>query len=68
MPTEMHGPSLHLLGQPHALLAVSDCEVFDIRTMCVPDGELLFGLARRITPNIANLLPRNVNRSQVHGH
>ncbi|CAL8101186.1 unnamed protein product [Orchesella dallaii] len=43
----------------------SSLEKFDIKAMIPGDGETLFQLARKISPNIAYFLPRNVDFDQV---
>eukprot|EP01134_Creolimax_fragrantissima_P002861 CFRG2861T1 len=39
--------------------------VFDIKTMMVPDGYDIFSISKQITPNIAYFVPRNSNKEQL---
>ena len=43
----------------------ANAKIFDIRTMIVPNGEMIFQRTKAITDNIAYFLPRNVDVEQV---
>ena len=54
------------LSPPWGGPGYSDAEVFDVKTMMGGlDGELLFQLARGITPDVVYFLPRNVDKAQA---
>jgi hypothetical protein len=54
------------LSPPWGGPGYKDTDVFDVATMMGGyDGEELFRLARAITPSVAYLLPRNVDRNAV---
>ena len=42
-----------------------NAEIFDMKSMIIPDGEMIFHLTKCITNNIAYFLPRNVDIEQV---
>ena len=53
-----------------ALLSYLSSDVFKLAHMEMTDGVAgreLFDIARRITPNVAYFLPRNVDQDEVRG-